>query len=198
MGTSAIYFVLALLLGSNMLAYCSLAIFCASFAFLGYNVKPARIFPGDGGSTFLGFFLATLSVQGSWAKDNPLVSFFIPILILSVPIYDMIFTTVARIVTGRVTSFRSWIEYTGRDHLHHRLEALGLSRGNVVLMICFLNLGVGMGAIAIFEARTYGGIALIAQTVCIYIIIALLEVLGARRMQAERNYSNENSVDLPG
>lgn len=190
MGTSAIYFVLALLLGSNMLAYCSLALFCASFAFLGYNIKPARIFLGDGGSTFLGFFLAALSVQGSWAKNNPLVSFFIPVLILSVPIYDMIFTTVSRIASGRVNSFRSWLEYTGRDHLHHRLEALGFSRGNVVLMICLLNLGVGMGAIVIFESKTYGGITMIAQTICIYIFIALLEVFGGRPR------ASVNSVDL--
>lgn len=183
MGMSLIYFVLAWLLGSNMLAYCSLALFGAAFAFLAYNIKPARIFLGDGGSTFFGFFLAALSVQGGWAEKDPLVSFFIPIFVLSVPIYDMVFTTVARIATRRVTNFRSWLEYTGRDHLHHRLEALGLSRGQVVMAICFLNLGVGLGAITLFEARTYGGIALLFQIICIYLIIALLEVLAMRKQR---------------
>ncbi len=181
MGMSLIYFALALLLGSNMLAFCSLALFGAAFAFLGFNIKPVRIFLGDGGSTFFGFFLAALSVQGGWAEKNPLVSFFIPIFVLSVPIYDMVFTTVSRIATKKVTGFRSWLEFTGKDHLHHRLEALGLTRGQVVMAICFLNIGVGLGAITLFEARTYGGIALLIQIICIYLIIALLEVLAMKK-----------------
>lgn len=184
MGMSLIYFVLALLLGSNMLAFCALALFGAAFAFLGFNIKPVRIFLGDGGSTFFGFFLAALSVQGGWAEKNPLVSFFIPIFILSVPIYDMVFTTVSRIATRKVTTFRSWLEYTGKDHLHHRLEALGLTRRQVVMVICFLNLGVGLGAITLFEARTYGGIALLIQIVCIYMVIALLEILTMKKNHA--------------
>lgn len=184
MGMSAIYFVLALLLGSNMLAYCSLAVFGAAFAFLGFNIKPARIFLGDGGSTFFGFFLAALSVQGGWADNSPLVSFFIPIFVLSVPIYDMVFTTFTRIATRKVTSFHSWLEYTGKDHIHHRFEALGLTRGQVVMAICFLNLGVGLGAITLFEARTSGGIALLAQIICIYLVIALLELLAMKRNHA--------------
>lgn len=179
-GTGIIYFTLSILLGSHMLAYCSVALFAASAAFLSFNVRPARVFLGDGGSNFVGFFLAALSIHGTWAKHDPLVSFFIPILILSVPIYDMIFTTVARVATGDVTSFKSWLEFTGRDHIHHRLEQLGLTRGWVVVTICFLNMAVGLGAITLFEARTYGGVALIVQGVCVYVILALLEILGAR------------------
>ena len=180
-GTSLMYFLLALLLESSMLAYCSVALVGASLAFLAFNFKPARIFMGDGGSSFLGFFLATLSVQGGWAKHNPLVSFFIPVLLLSVPIYDMIFTTIARIASGRVHSVREWLEYTGRDHIHHRLGDLGLSKAQVMLTICFLNLTVGLGAVTLFEARTYGGIALIIEAIGIYVVFALLEVLAGRK-----------------
>ncbi|MBN2301536.1 MAG: undecaprenyl/decaprenyl-phosphate alpha-N-acetylglucosaminyl 1-phosphate transferase, partial [Lentisphaerae bacterium] len=129
LGTSAIYFILAMLLGSNMLAYCSIALFGAALSFLSYNIKPSAIFLGDGGSNFIGFFLAAFSMHGTWSKSDPIVSLFIPILILSVPIYDMIFTTVSRIATHKVTSIKSWLEFTGRDHIHHRMEALGLSRG---------------------------------------------------------------------
>ena len=184
-GTSLIYLVLSALVPSPMLAYCSMAILGSALCFLTFNIKPAKIFLGDGGSNFLGFYLAALSIQGTWARHDPIVSFFIPILVLSVPIYDMTFTTVARILTGKVTSFRSWIEFTGKDHLHHRLEALGLTRGKVVLTIWFLNLGIGLGAIALFEARTYGGIALIVQAICVYIILALMEVLGVQKQGSQ-------------
>lgn len=179
-GTSMIYFILSMLTGSVMLAYCSIAMFGASLAFLSYNVKPARIFLGDGGSNFLGFFMATLSIHGTWAQKDPLVSYFIPILILSVPIYDMTFTTINRIFTNKINSFTSWLEYTGKDHIHHRLESLGMTRGWVVMSICFINMAIGLGAITLYEARTYGGIALIVQAVCIYIFVALLEILGER------------------
>ncbi|MFH0880754.1 MAG: MraY family glycosyltransferase [Lentisphaerota bacterium] len=182
-GTGMMYFLLSMLMDAPMLSYCSVALMGASLGFLGFNIKPARIFLGDGGSSFLGFFLATLSIQGEWARHEPLVSFFIPILLLSVPIYDMVFTTIARIASGKVTSFRTWLEYAGRDHLHHRLGDLGLSRGKVAMVICFLNLAVGLGAITLFEARTYGGVALIAQAICVYSIIALLEILGQRKIE---------------
>lgn len=180
-GSSVIYFTLSFLVGSPMLAYVSMSLLGVSFCFLSYNMKPARIFLGDGGSNFLGFFLAAMSIHGTWAAHDPLVSFFIPMLILSVPIYDMVFTTVSRIATGKVTSVRSWLEFTGRDHIHHRLEALGLSRGKVVLTIWVLNMAVGLGAITLMEARTYGGLALVAQTIGVYVIIALLEVLGGQK-----------------
>ncbi|MFO7869939.1 MAG: MraY family glycosyltransferase, partial [Kiritimatiellia bacterium] len=184
-GTSMIYFVLSILVDSPMLAYCSIALFGASLCFLSFNVKPARIFLGDGGSNFMGFFLAALSIHGTWAKSNPLVSYFIPILVLSVPIYDMVFTTCSRVLSGRVKSLKSWLEFTGTDHIHHRLEALGLSRGKVVITIWFLNMAVGLGAITLFEARTYGGVALVVQAVCIYVVLALFEILGSRKRAAD-------------
>ena len=199
MGTALTYFILAILLGNNMLAYCSAALGAAAFAFLGFNVRPAKIFLGDSGSTFLGFFLATLSVQGSWAHNNPLVSFFIPILVLSVPIYDMVFITVERVLSGKVCSFKTWIEYTGKDHLHHRLEALGLSRGEVVTVICFLNLAVGFSAIVLIHAGTFNGIVLLVQACCIYAIFALLEVLGGRKARAALTGGNGPAkTDGPG
>jgi len=180
-GTSIIYFTLSFLVDSPMLAYVSAALLGVSLCFLSYNMKPALIFLGDGGSNFLGFFLGAMSIHGTWARHDPLVSFFIPILILSVPIYDMIYTTVARVATGKVKSVRDWLEFTGRDHIHHRLESLGLSRSKVVATIWVLNMAVGLGAITLFEARTYGGIALIAQATGVYTIIALLEVLGGQK-----------------
>lgn len=184
-GTSLMYFILSLLLDAPMMAYCSVALLGASIAFLGFNMQPARIFLGDGGSSFLGFFLATMSIQGHWAKNEPMVSFFIPILLLSVPIYDMVFTTVARIRSGKVYSIKTWIEYTGKDHLHHRLYQLGLTRSQVTVSICFLNLAVGFGAITLLQARTWGGVALVLQAICIYIMIALLETLGQRKANAK-------------
>ena len=51
---------------------------------------------GEAGSTFLGFLLAGIAMIGEWATDD-IVKLSIPVIILGVPIFDMIFTTVMRI-----------------------------------------------------------------------------------------------------
>jgi len=62
------------------------------------------MFLGDSGSTFLGFTIACLALVGNWASDN-IVKISIPILIMGVPIFDMIFTTYTRIKDKKVKNY---------------------------------------------------------------------------------------------
>ena len=125
--------------------------------FLPYNFrgrKPAVIFLGDGGATFLGFTLACLAVKGNWADHSPIVSFSNPLLIFGVLIYDMVHITVERVATGKVRSIKEWLDYVGKDHLHHRLErALG-SRQASVAMIFLMTICLGLAALALRRAGT--------------------------------------------
>src|SRR5207245_10382951 len=108
--------------------------------FLPYNFRPkgfATIFLGDAGSTFLGFTLACLAVKGRWADQNPIVSVTTPILIFGVLIYDMIHTTVERTYLGRVRTVKEYLEYVGKDHMHHRLER-GLGSRTETAVMSFL------------------------------------------------------------
>src|SRR5438309_249074 len=71
--------------------------------FLVRNFPPAKIFMGDTGSLFLGFFLAGLSLvadQSPYSRGVAAV-LIIPVLLLSIPIFDTAFVTVTRIMTGR-------------------------------------------------------------------------------------------------
>jgi UDP-GlcNAc:undecaprenyl-phosphate GlcNAc-1-phosphate transferase len=165
------------------LGWLAIAIIGSGLGFLPYNFrmkKPAAIFLGDGGSTFLGFTLACLAVKGNWADNNPIVSFSNPLLIFGVLIYDMIHITVERIATGKVTSVRQWLEYVGTDHLHHRLErALG-SRKASVLMIFALTICLGLAALALRNAGTIEAIILLTQACLIVIMVTILELSGRR------------------
>ncbi len=131
------------------LGWLAIAIIGAGVGFLPCNFrgrKPAVIFLGDGGATFLGFTLACLAVEGNWADHSPIVSFSNPLLIFGVLIYDMIHITVERVATGKVCSMKEWLDYVGKDHLHHRLErALG-SRQASVTMICLMTICLGLSA----------------------------------------------------
>jgi len=92
----------------------------------------------------------------------------------------MTYITVARIVTGKVRSLREWIEYVGRDHLHHRLYALIGDRYLTVLLILLLSGTLGITAITLRNARTIDGILLVIQAVLITIIVSILNHFGNR------------------
>lgn len=165
------------------LGWLAIAMIGASLGFLPYNfrgTKPAVIFLGDGGSTFIGFTLACLAVKGNWADSSPIVSFSNPLLIFGVLIYDMIHITVERVITGKVTSVKEWLDYVGKDHLHHRLErALG-SRQASIAMIFLFTICFGLAALALRHAGTMEAVLLLIQAGLIAAMITLLEISGRR------------------
>ncbi len=165
------------------LGWLAVAMIGACLGFLPFNFRfkeQALVFLGDGGATFIGFTLACLAVKGNWADNDPIVSFSNPLLIFGVLIYDMIHITAERISTGKVQSVREWIDYVGRDHLHHRLElALG-SRQASVTMIFVMTICLGLAAIVLRKAGTAEAIMLLAQATLILLMLTILEHQGRR------------------
>ena len=114
--------------GQPTMGWVAIAMLGSCLGFMPYNFgmkREAGIFLGDTGSTFIGFVLAAIAVKGEWAvTNNEIVSFSAPVLIFWILIFDMTYITVERIMTGKVRTFREWIDYVGKDHLHHRLYEL--------------------------------------------------------------------------
>lgn len=164
-----------------VLGWVAVALIGAGLGFLPYNFKPkapATIFLGDAGSTFLGFTLACLAVKGNWAHGRPIVSVSTPILIFGILIYDMVHMTVERIYTGRVRTLKEYLEYVGKDHMHHRLErALG-SRTDAVLMIFLLSIALGLAGVVLRSARTRDALFLLLQATIIVVVVSILERRG--------------------
>jgi len=155
----------------------------ACLGFLPYNFRRdgARIFLGDSGASFIGFTLAGLAVMGEWAEDDPIVALLTPILILAVPLFDIAFIGVVRVVTGKVHSLQEWLAYTGKDHIHHRFEALGLSKAQSVLLILFIAGTLGLSAIQLKQATPREAVLILIQAGCVLVIIAILEGVGRGR-----------------
>jgi len=172
----------AFMTSQPFLGWFACAVVGSCLGFLPFNFRrkaPAAIFLGDAGSTFLGFVLAALAVKGEWAENN-LVDIAAPVLIFWVFIYDMTHITVARIVTGKVRSLRDWIDYVGRDHLHHRLASLLGSNRNAVLLMFSLSVCMGLAAIALVNASAREAALLILQAIVLAFIFAVLEHSGGR------------------
>jgi UDP-GlcNAc:undecaprenyl-phosphate/decaprenyl-phosphate GlcNAc-1-phosphate transferase len=165
------------------LMFLSAALVGACLGFLPYNFRPggARIFLGDSGASFIGFTLAGLAVMGEWADNDPVVALLTPSLILGVPLFDIAFVSVARVVTGKVHSVHEWLAYTGKDHIHHRFAALGLSKVQSVLLIYFISATLGLSALLLARATTREAMLLLVQAGCVLAIIALLEGVGRGR-----------------
>lgn len=111
------------------------ALMGACLGFLRYNLNPATIFMGDTGSLFLGFILAALAIKLRFLSNVPLVTWMVPLCVLALPIFDTALVCVARLRRG-VNPFTT----AGKDHLSHRLHALGLTRREAVLS-CYLLAG---------------------------------------------------------
>jgi UDP-GlcNAc:undecaprenyl-phosphate/decaprenyl-phosphate GlcNAc-1-phosphate transferase len=114
----------------------------ASLGFLRYNFNPAQIFMGDGGSYFMGFTLAAVSIVGL-VKIPAFTAVLLPYVILAVPIFDMSAVILLRLRQGK-SPFQA-----DKRHLHHRLLGAGLSHRWAVLFIYSLTLWVGSLAMAI-------------------------------------------------
>jgi UDP-GlcNAc:undecaprenyl-phosphate GlcNAc-1-phosphate transferase len=139
--------------GQPGVSYVAIALLGACLGFLRYNflAQPARVFLGDNGSLVLGFLLAALMVQAGWARDDRLKAVIVPCAVLCVPLYDITLSTLLRIRHGVVRGPIAAIVYCGRDHLAHRLVALGLSRRETVLLLHLM--GLISGCVGMIVAR---------------------------------------------
>jgi len=108
--------------------------------FLPHNFNPARIFMGDSGALLLGLLVAvSTSVVGGRADPTaqtlPGQSYFfyapliVPILILGVPIFDVLFSVIRR------ASRRQGLATADKGHLHHRLMEMGHGQRRSVLIL---------------------------------------------------------------
>jgi len=177
---SIFFSIAALQTGQAYLMFLAAALLGACLAFVPYNFRPggAMIFLGDAGASFIGFTLAGLAVMGEWSSTNPPVAMLTPILILGVPLFDIAFVSVARVVTGKVHSFHEWLAYTGKDHIHHRFATLGLTKTQSVLLLYFIALTLGLSATLLKDATPREAVITVVQAVCVLAIIAILEGVG--------------------
>jgi UDP-GlcNAc:undecaprenyl-phosphate GlcNAc-1-phosphate transferase len=169
------------------LGWVAVAMMGSCIGFLPYNFKAkgnATIFLGDAGSTIIGFILACIAVYGDWAESNTVVALISPILIFWILIFDMVHITLDRIMTGKVLNFRQWIEYVGKDHLHHRLANVLGGNKKSVLFIYLLSLCLGLSSVALRNARVVDAILLILQASIMVILITFLERRGRIRNAA--------------
>ncbi len=114
---------------------------------------------GDTGSLFLGFNLSILAIIGL-TKSATIISLFLPVVVLGVPILDTLYAIVRRYFGGKP------IFSADKEHLHHRLLSLGLSHEHTVLAM--------YGGVSVVLSLTAIIMALVTTAQGMLIMVALI------------------------
>ncbi len=139
----------------------STALVGALVGFLPYNFAPARTFIGDTGSNFLGFMLAIVSILGV-AKTYTAIVIVLPVIVLGMPIFDVIFAIVRRLKKGK--SIKAVFQ-ADKGHLHHKLVAKGFSQKQAVLILYGISAAFGIFAIILFESGIWKALSFLLMVI---------------------------------
>ena len=134
--------VIALVVSEPQVAILMAALAGGCIGFLPYNMNPAKIFMGDTGSTFLGYVLAVVSINGLF-KSAAIISFAVPFLLLGLPIFDTCFAILRRVSHGQSPMAPD------RGHIHHRLIDMGLSQKQAVAVLYVISAILGLSAVVL-------------------------------------------------
>ena len=146
----------------------------STLGFLFHNFYPAKIFSGDSGSMLQGFMIATISLMG--LKTASMITFFVPILILGIPILDTLFAIIRRIIKKQP------VYLPDKSHLHHQLLNLGLSHRNTVLAIYGMNILFSISSIIyLLNNKTLGKYVYVATFLLVVWIVLKTSIISERK-----------------
>jgi len=136
---------------TELIALFSLIFAGTVFGFLPYNFNPAKIFLGDAGSMFFGYFLASMGIlTGRLAvlRMNNGIYYLLPVLLLSYAIFDISLVSITRKRDGRK------VTQGGKDHSTHRIgNAIGSTK-ITALIVYLINIIIVLVTILVFKMES--------------------------------------------
>ena len=137
---------------------------------LGFLGIKRRVFLGDNGSTFLGFFVAWTCINYSQSSEN-LIKPVTCLWFVAIPLLDCLGVMVSRLIKG-ILPFSP-----GRDHIHHKLQLLTKSSSKTLMGL--LILGTFFAGAGIFIEKSY----LSSETsFIVFLILAVIYYVGSSRI----------------
>ena len=144
-GIAFLFFVLVTSLsGQVYLTEISIILLGITVGIYFYNVTPARLFLGDSGSQTLGFLVAAIAMEYAPIGLSPISSWFAPILLVAMPIFDTSLVVYSRFRQGLP------IYKANLDHTYHRLVTFGLDERRAVLTIHLIAILLSLVAFVTF------------------------------------------------
>ncbi len=135
----------------------------AALGFLRHNFHPSRIIMGDAGAYFFGYVLAATSILGK-LQQNTFYALIPAVLFLLLPVLDTTQVFVRRLMAGK-----NPLSTPGKDHLHHRLLAWGLSQPHAAFTLWSITLVSNLLAMKIQGMTLY---VMLASSMSIILLLA--------------------------
>lgn len=192
---AALYLAATLMAGQWFVAGLCALLMGALLGFLIFNLPPARLYLGDGGSLVVGLLLAVIAIRtayvymgpefipngGDWwvnRKDLWLsgswYGLLMPFMVLAVPLYDFVSVVIIRLAKGQSPM-------TGdHNHFSHRLLRRGLSKRAALTVVLLATLATGLGGVMLSRVPGWMAAMLVAQAAAVIAMLALLEFSGER------------------
>lgn len=139
----------------------------STLGYLLHNFPPAKIFMGDSGSMFLGYIIAVIALLGF--KNITLTSVIVPMLLLAIPIMDTLFAILRRLINHKP------IGEPDKQHFHHQLLKLNLSKRKTVILIYIIDILFAIASILYAIGNRMLGTNIYG--IVIYIILLVLTLV---------------------
>jgi UDP-GlcNAc:undecaprenyl-phosphate GlcNAc-1-phosphate transferase len=164
----------------------------AALGFLIYNFPPASSFMGDCGANLLGLLMGVITVEAA-VKTTAVVSFVLPLILLTMPFLDTTFVVLKRL------KYRQPIYRPDSEHFHHRMARIGFSSRRTIaylyawtLMLAGLALALRFVPYSDHKGHLHTGwtlvmiaLGLLVAAASVYLVY-VLEILKFRRLDAMR------------
>lgn len=160
----------------------------ACLGFMPYNLNPAKIFMGDVGSQLLGFVLSTASIMGLF-KLHAIITFFVPLLALALPLADTSFAFFRRILHGQ-SPFKA-----DKGHFHHRLLAMGLNQKQVVAVL--YGISAVLGLLAVLMAGDSMAVKIICLVAAFIISLGIWLKVFKNNPNLREHHAEEHKAETP-
>lgn len=162
---------IALFNGEPTVAAMAASLLGACLGFLRVNRQPARMYLGDTGSMFLGALLGALAMIGRYGEVNSVSSWFVPLALCAVPLFDLCLVIVARVLAGKEIWFGS------PDHFAVRLRHHGVGARTTARAAGLVGLATVGAAVASTRLGNAGALAVLAGVIATGLAALLLFLL---------------------
>lgn len=146
----------------------------ALLGFLWHNWPPAKIFMGDAGSYFIGFWIAVATLLATYTgyQGNTPYAVVAPLIVMAIPLYDMISVIIIRLSEGR-SPFEG-----DKRHFSHRLVDLGMTKKQAVLTIYLATATCALSALLLPRVDMVGCVIVVLGTCLVLGLVRVLESVG--------------------
>jgi UDP-GlcNAc:undecaprenyl-phosphate GlcNAc-1-phosphate transferase len=156
--------------------------------FLPHNLYPARMFLGDTGATAVGFCLAAFALKGGSTLSAGFATL-LPVLVLGLPIAETLISMARRLMKRLEQRGAGGVFEADRNHMHHRLLALGVEHPRAVWILYGAGVCLAAGALtSMFMTARDAALLLVS--------LLLAGFLGVRRLGYDEFAIIRNGVVL--